>query len=75
MIGFTGTGLSWFLHALFIHFANDAILSTRMAEMTGAGSPWIILFITFLIGGIPGGLGTLTGYLLKINLKPPAVSV
>jgi hypothetical protein len=69
LAGFAGSGMAWFLHALFIHIANDAILSTRIAEMLGAGSPWIVLLFTLIVGGIPGGLGALTGCLLKINLK------
>lgn len=69
-IGFAAAGFAWFLHAAVIHFLNDAILSTRIAEMMGAGSPWVVLLITFLTGGILGGLGALTGMLLKVNLKP-----
>lgn len=74
LTGFTGTGLAWFFQALYVHIANDAILSTRVAEMLGAGSPWVVLLITFLIGGLPGGLGALTGYLIKINLKKTPAS-
>ncbi|MCC5942694.1 MAG: hypothetical protein JJU37_14225 [Balneolaceae bacterium] len=68
-IGFTGAGFAWFLQALYIHIANGAIVTTRIAEMMGVGSPWLILVLTFLVGGLPGAIGALTGYLLKINLK------
>ena len=70
LTGFTATGLAWFLQVLYIHLANDAILSTRVAEMMGFQSPWIVLAITFLIGAVPGGLGCLLGTLLKLNLSP-----
>ena len=69
-VGFLATGLAWFIQGVYIHFLNDAILSSRIAEMMGVGSPWLVLLLTFLIGGILGGLGALTGLLLKVNLKP-----
>jgi len=73
IIGFFGSGLAWFIHAFYIHFSNDGILTTRIADMMGAGSPWVMLLLTFIIGGIPGGLGAITGCLIKMNLKRRAV--
>lgn len=70
LTGFLATGLAWFLQAFYIHLANEAILSTRVAEMMGFQSPWIVLAITFLIGAVPGGLGCMLGTLIKINLSP-----
>lgn len=61
--GFIASGLGWFVQALYIHFANDAILSTRMAEMFSVGSPWAVLWLTFLVAAIPGGLAALSGTL------------
>lgn len=69
LTGFTASGLAWFLQSLYIHLANDAILSTRIAEMMGFQSPWIVLAFTFLIGAIPGGLGCMLGTLVKLNLN------
>lgn len=69
-IGFLATGLAWFLQALYIDIANESILSTRIAEMMGVGSHWIILLATFLIAALLGALATLVGYLLKSVLKP-----
>lgn len=69
LIGFLGAGFAWFFQALYIHFANEGILSSRIAEMMGVGSPWIVLMITFIIGALAGGIGALTGYLMKVNLK------
>lgn len=63
LVGFLASGFGWFVQALYIHFANDAILSSRMAEMLGAGSPWSVLWLTFLIAAIPGGLAALAGSL------------
>lgn len=66
--GFLATGLAWFLQALYIHIASNGILTTRIAELTGTGSPWIILLLTFLIAALPGGLAALTGYHFKMSL-------
>lgn len=68
LTGLSATGLAWFIQALYIHIANEAILSTRIADMIQVGSPWVLLLITFLIGGLLGGLGTLLGYQIKTTL-------
>lgn len=72
LIGSTAGGLAWFIQALHIHIANEGILSSRIAEMLQVGSPWIILLITFLIGGILGGFGSLFGYQLKKSTRQSA---
>lgn len=69
-VGFLGTGLAWFLQALYIDIANDSILSNRIAEMMGMSAALPILLITFLIAAIAGGLATLTGYLLRTAFRP-----
>lgn len=69
-VGFLGTGLAWFLQALYIDIANDSILSNRIAEMMGMTSPLPILLITFMIAAITGGAATLTGYLAKTVFRP-----
>lgn len=70
LTGFMAAGLAWFLQAIYIDIANESILSTRIAEMMGAGSHWIILFTTFLIAALTGGLAALVGYFLKAAFKP-----
>lgn len=70
LIGFLAGGLAWFLQALYIDIANESILSTRIAEMMGVGSHWIILLATFFIAALIGGIATLTGYLFKVVSKP-----
>ncbi len=70
LIGFFACGFAWFLQALYIDIANESILSTRIAEMMGVGSHWIILLATFLIAAFVGALATLTGYFIKVVLKP-----
>lgn len=71
LLGFSGGGLAWLLHALFIHFMNNGILSGRIAEMMQVGSPLIVLLITFFIGALIGGSATLAGFYFKQSLRQP----
>ena len=61
--GFLGVFLLWGGQALYTHIFNDGVLSTRIADMLGVGSPFIVVFITGIIGGLVSGLATLTGSL------------
>lgn len=63
--GFLALFLLWGGQALYIHFANNAILSSRIAEMLSVGSPLLVVLITAMIGGLVSGLATLTGSLVK----------
>ena len=61
--GFFGVFLLWGGQALYVHIANDGILSTRIAEMLGVEAPLIVVLITGVLGGLVSGLATLTGSL------------
>ncbi|MEX0724612.1 MAG: hypothetical protein WD053_12065 [Gracilimonas sp.] len=67
--GFLALFLLWAGQALYIHFANEAILSTRIAEMLSVGSPLLVVLITAVIGGLVSGLATLTSSLMKETPK------
>jgi hypothetical protein len=69
MTGFLAVGFAWGLQALYIHIANEAILSTRIAEMMQVGSPYMVLLFTFLIGAVLGSLGVITGYYFKVIFR------
>ena len=58
--GFLGLFLLWAGQALYIHLANDGILSTRIADMLGVESPLVVVVVTGLIGGLVSGFATLT---------------
>jgi len=68
-IGFLALFLLWSGQALYVHLANDGILSTRIAEMLGVGSPILVISITGIIGGLVSGLAVLSGSLLKKNFS------
>ncbi len=61
LVGFSATGAAWLSQALYIHIANEGLLTSRIADLLLIGSPWAILFTTFLIGALLGGIGTWTG--------------
>ncbi len=62
-IGFLALFLLWGGQALYIHVANNGILSTRIADMLGVGSPYLVILITGIIGGLVSGLAVLSGTL------------
>ncbi|MEP1152419.1 MAG: hypothetical protein ABJH08_11885 [Balneola sp.] len=63
-IGFLALFLLWGGQALYTHLVNDGILSTRIAEMLGVGSPLLVVLITGVLGGLISGLAVLSGSLL-----------
>ncbi len=67
--GFLALFLLWGGQALYIHIANDGILSTRIAEMLSVGSPILVILITAILGGMVSGLATLTGSLANLSEK------
>ena len=63
--GFLAVFLLWAGQALYIHFANNGILSTRVANMIGIDTPYLVVLITGILGGLVSGLATLSGSLLN----------
>lgn len=65
MYGFTGIALLWLLQSIFIHFANGGILTARIAELFSLPDPVLVILLTAIVGGMAGGLSTLTGFYLN----------
>lgn len=61
--GFLALFLLWGGQSLYVHIANDGILSGRIADMLGVGSPLVVVLITAVLGGAVSGLATMTGSL------------
>ncbi len=68
LAGFLGIGLLWIVAALWMQSGNDGILAGRMAVMMGFSSGTMVFLITFVIGAVTGGLGGLTGLMLRFSL-------
>lgn len=63
--GFLALFILWVAEAWYIHSANDGLLSGRIAEMLQLSSPYWVILITGIIGGIVSGLATVTGTLIS----------
>lgn len=59
--GFLALFILWGGQAWYIHIANGGILTSRIAEMMGISTPFLMILITGVIGGLVSGLATLTG--------------
>ncbi|RCH54092.1 hypothetical protein DJ568_14515 [Mucilaginibacter hurinus] len=69
-IGFAGAGLAWLALALLKTLPNDNILATRVAALFHLPGWIYILALTALLGGIVGGLSSLSGSLLRKAISP-----
>jgi hypothetical protein len=64
--GALGVGSLWAGLAFGIDMANNHILSTKVAKILPVGGSYLLLiFMTFAIGALLGGLASLTGSLLR----------
>ncbi|HRO43431.1 MAG TPA: hypothetical protein PL009_11400 [Flavipsychrobacter sp.] len=61
LAGFLGIFLLWFVAAFIKDYANEHILSSRMAQLFHLPNSIIFLFIGALIGAIVGGLAGWSG--------------
>ena len=59
--GFLALFILWAGQVLYIHFMNDGILSTRIANMLSVGSPHLVILITGILGGLVSGTAALCG--------------
>ncbi len=69
--GFLAIGLLWLLMALQIDNASPSHLAEKIAMIFTVTKP-ILMIITSLLGGIVGGLGALTGSLLRLDKNKSA---
>src|SRR5690606_18574619 len=67
-IGFVSVFLVWLTASLVIDGGNDSILSTRLAHLFGLSHGPTLVVISGVMGGILGGLGSLSGHFLKKSI-------
>jgi hypothetical protein len=64
--GFAAVFIGWTVLALFKSIPNNHILASRVVQLFPIPHHWILLlFITALIGGIVGGMASITGIYVK----------
>lgn len=65
MAGFLGIFILWLLHAFIIDFQNNSILSEQIAELFTLPNTLALMLVTALVGGIVGGISSISGSLLR----------
>ena len=65
LTGFCSIMLLWFVLILMINAANDNILADRISLVMGMGGSYMLVTLSCAIGAVTGGLGALTGSLLR----------
>lgn len=55
----------WVGVALYLNLNNNELMSQRMAEILKVGSPWVLILITGMIGGLVGLLPGMAGIFLR----------
>lgn len=63
--GFWGIGLLWLALALYIEAESFSILTERVSKLFQLPHVFFLFLITFLVGGVAGGFGALTGNSLR----------
>jgi hypothetical protein len=64
--GFAAVFVVWTVLALLKSIPNDQILASRVVQLFPLPHHWIwLLLVTALIGGLVGGMGALSGVLMK----------
>src|SRR5215213_9944494 len=65
LTGFCAILLLWLGLILAIDAANENILAMRVSKVMSIGAPYILVILSCVIGAVAGGLGALTGSLLR----------
>jgi hypothetical protein len=66
LCGFLGIFLLWFIVAAWIDFANDHILSHKIAQLFPlGGSSFLLMLVTAFVGGLVGGFASMAGSALR----------
>ena len=64
--GFLGLFILWFVLAFGMDFANEGVLSVKIASILPlGGSKWMLMIVTAFIGGLIAGFAALSGSYLR----------
>jgi hypothetical protein len=74
--GFIGIVMFWGGIIIYVSVVNEGILAQRLSMMIGLPYTWLPAIITVLVGGIIGGLSSLSGRYLReiVNRRLVVVS-
>ncbi len=65
LYGLFGVGLLWLVQSFYIHITGGSLLTSRMADLFSLPHPSLVIAVTVVIGGLCGGLSTLTGFFFR----------
>lgn len=65
LAGFVAMSALWAGYATFMDIQNDAILSQKVANLFTLSNSYYLIYLTGIIGGLLGGMGSLTGRLFR----------
>jgi len=64
--GFLGLFILWFILAFWMDFANNGVLSVKIASLLPlGGSKWMLIIVTAFIGSLVAGFAALSGSYLR----------
>jgi hypothetical protein len=69
LAGLLGVGLLWFLVAWYVDASTDSILSGKIAGIFPTKTVGLLLIVTAFIGGLVGGLASMTGGIISNRRK------
>lgn len=65
LAGFLGVALLWLVAALVIDLQTQSILTDKVAQLFPTKTPALLMVLTAIVGGLPGGLAGMTGALAR----------
>jgi len=69
LAGLLGVGLLWLMMAWYIDASTDSILTSKVAAIFPTKTVGSLILVTAIIGGIVGGLASMTGGLISYRKK------
>jgi hypothetical protein len=69
LAGFWGIAVMWLTFALWHDMANHHLLSQKMAQLLHLPSYLLYIIVTFLLGGVAGGLPAWAGAQLRVMFR------
>ena len=64
--GMAAVTMLWLLMTLYYHFSTQGILSNKIAHILPVGgNVGVLILVTVLIGGLVGGWGAMSGFLVR----------
>ena len=74
--GFLGLFILWSILAVWIDNGNEGVLSVKIASLLPlAGSEWMLIIVTAIVGGLVAGFAALSGSYLRSSARKNEQSV